>query len=81
MDLAYSAIGFMTVVFIFQLIILWYMWWIYSQMIDNYDDVDDIIIDIYTLEVAESKRNGDDVNMTIPKRIRNRIAKRQAVKA
>ena len=81
MDLAYSAIGFMTGVFIFQLIILWYMWWIYSQMIDNYDDVDDIIIDIYTLEVAESKRNGVDVNMTIPKRIRNRIAKRQAVKA
>lgn len=80
MDLSYVAIGFMTIVFIFQLIMLWYMWWIYSQMVDNYDDMEDMIVDIYTLEVAEARKCGIEADAKIPKRIRTRMAKRQAVK-
>lgn len=80
MDLGYVAIGFMTIVFIFQLILLWYMWWIYTQMVENYDDVEEMIVDIYTLEVAEARKDGIDVVMKLPKRVRAKMAKKQDTK-
>ena len=80
MDLGYVAIGFMTIVFIFQLILLWYMYWIYTQMVNNYDDMEDMIVDIYTLEVAQARKDGVDAIMNVPKRVRTRLAKRQEVK-
>lgn len=76
-DLGYVAIGFMTIVFIFQLILLWYLYWIYTQMVNNYDDIEDMIVDIYTLEVAESKKAGINVVMNLPKRVRSRMSKKQ----
>lgn len=80
MDLNYVSIGFMTIVFIFQIIILGYMYWIYTQMVNNYDDIEDMIVDVYTLEVAEAKRDGVDAVIKLPKRVRTRLARRQAVK-
>lgn len=80
MDLGYVAIGFMTIVFIFQLILLWYMWWIYTQMVENYDDVEEMIVDIYTLEVAEARKDGIDAVMKLPKRVRAKMAKKQDTK-
>lgn len=79
-DLSYTAIGFMIVVFIFQLIIIWYLWWIYTQMQNNYEDMEDMVVDIYTLNVAEAKRQGLDVAIKIPKRVKARITKRSEKK-
>lgn len=79
-DSSNTAIGFMIIVFIFQLIIIWYLWWIYSQVQNNYDDLEDMVLEIYTLDVAESKRQGLDTSIKVPKRVRSRIAKRSEKK-
>ena len=64
----YAIIGFCVLLFLFQLIIIWYMWWIYGQYTENYNNMNDMIIDMYNLEVVEATTAGRDVKLNIPKR-------------
>lgn len=73
----YAVIGFCILIFLFQLIIIWYMWWIYNQMNENYNDLNEMIIDIYRLEVCNANANGREAELRIPKRAYNAYAKRR----
>lgn len=73
---SYAIIGFCILIFLFQLIIIWYMWWIYNQMNDNYNDLNDMIIDIYKLQVIDAEANCRDAVLHIPKRSRDAYIKR-----
>lgn len=72
----YAIIGFLIVIFLFEIVIVWYMWWFYNQVDDNYNDLNSMIIDIYNLEVLEAKENKRDVVLRIPKRSHNAYLKR-----
>ena len=72
----YAVIGFCILIFLFELIIIWYMWWFYNQSNDNYNDLNEMIIDIYNLEVIDAVANGRDAKLNIPKRSRDAYLKR-----
>ena len=72
----YVIMGLIIIVFLFQLITLWYVWWVYTTMVNNVNDCEDMIVDIYTLQVAEAKAAGIEVIAKIPKRVQDRIDKK-----
>ena len=72
----YAVIGFLVLIFIFQLIIIWYIWYGQSQAIADYNDLNDMIIDIYNLEVLEAIAEGRCATLNIPKRAREAYLKR-----
>ena len=73
----YVIIGLVILVFIFQLITLWYVWWVYTTVNGNVEDAEDMLVDIYTLELAAAKSRGIEIVAKIPKRIQNRLDKRK----
>ena len=72
----YAIIGFCVLIFLFQLIIIWYMWWMYNQMVEKYNDLNDMVIDIYNLEVIEATTSGREAELHIPKGARETYIKR-----
>ena len=76
---AYVIIGITILIFIFELLIIWYMYWIYGQIIDNFNDTEDMIVDIYNLEIAEITdiSKNEDYVVSLPKRVRSRLEKRK----
>jgi len=76
MAYTYTTIGILIVIFVLQLIILLYIVWVYNQFICNMNDCEDLLVSIYTIELAELKGEAiSDLNLEIPKRIRERINK------
>lgn len=73
---SYATIGFCILIFLFQLIIIWYIWWFYNQMTENYNDLNDMIIDIYKIDVIDANANGRETQLLIPKRSRDAYIKR-----
>lgn len=73
---SYVIIGFCILIFLFEMLIIWYIWWFYNQMNDNYGDLNDMIIDIYNLEVADALANDREAKLRIPKRSRDAYIKR-----
>ena len=67
-DVGYATIGICVLIFLFQLIIIWYLWWVYGQLNENDNDMTDMLIDIYRLEAIEAEANGRCVRVNIPKR-------------
>lgn len=74
--LDYISIGMMILVFIVQLIIIWYMYWIYTQLNNDYNDLEDMVVDIYNITAADLKLEGTEVAVKLPKRTKARLAKR-----
>lgn len=72
----YAIIGIGVLIFLFQLIIIWYMWWMYTQLNDNDNDITDMIIDVYKLEVIDARSNGREAKLDIPKRAWNSYNRR-----
>uniref|UniRef100_A0A6C0BEF7 Uncharacterized protein n=1 Tax=viral metagenome TaxID=1070528 RepID=A0A6C0BEF7_9ZZZZ len=72
----YIIVGLIIVVFIFEIIIVWYMWWTYTQMNNDVIDCQDMVIDIYSLQIAELKKEGLETVVKIPKRIQDRMDKK-----
>lgn len=79
--LDYVAIGLMILVFIFELILIWYMWWVYTELNNDMNDVEDMLVDVYNISVADLAAEGKEVVPVIPKRVRQRIARKEAKKA
>ncbi len=71
----YVSIGFFLVIFILELIILWYQWWSYSSLYSQNQDTQDILINVYTLQVFDMKKTNPDLKMELPKRVHDRISK------
>jgi hypothetical protein len=72
----YAVIGFLILIFIFQLIIIWYIWYGQNQALTDYNDLNDMIIDIYNLEVLEAIADGRCATLNIPKHAREAYLKR-----
>ena len=73
--LDYISMGIMILVFIVELIIIWYMYWIYTQFNNNYSDIENMVVDIYNITAADLKLEGVDIAVKLPKRTKARIAK------
>lgn len=71
--LAYVNAGFALLVFLIEIIILWYLYYIYDDFSKKYEDCEDLLVDIYTMELLEAKNNGNEFTPNIPKRIKDRI--------
>lgn len=72
----YATVGILILIFLFQIIALSYLWWIYSQVNTNYEDMNDMIIEIYKLNVVDAREKGRDENLKIPKKSRDVYLKR-----
>lgn len=71
----YTTVSFIVLVFIIQLVILWYIWWVYKTLNSDIQDTQDLLVEIYTLQLTESKKGGLDIGSHLPKRIQKRIQK------
>lgn len=65
----YLTIGFFLVIFVIQLIILWYQFWTYSSLYDQQQDIKDMLVTMNSLQ--ENKTNKE--NKTGLKRIKSRV--------
>lgn len=72
----YVIIGLSVLIFLFQLIIIWYVWWFYNQMNNDFNDINDMTIDIYNLVVIDANANGRDADLQIPKRSKDSYLER-----
>ncbi len=71
----YAILGFLLLLFIFELVILWYQYWTFNELNKNCNDINEMIQDIYRIEAAEAAKNNIDVVIRIPKRSREMYAK------
>lgn len=71
----YVSVALIILVFIVELIIIWYLWWGYTQLNNSIIDVQDTLNDMYTLEVAEVKKQGIEAKVRLPKRVTARLNK------
>lgn len=69
----YITIGIIVIVFIFELIIIWYIWWCYNQSVNNFNDVEDMIYNLYRFELIGKDF---DFDAALPKRVKDRIFKK-----
>lgn len=72
--LDYVIIGMLILLFIFELLIIWYLWWIYSELNNEMNDTQDMIVDIYHLQILQSEEN---TNVNLPKRVKTRLDRRR----
>lgn len=68
--LDYAIVGFLVLIFIFELIMIWIFYYGYTQLNNNYNDLNDMTIDIYNLAVIEAKTAGREAVLQIPKHSR-----------
>lgn len=62
----YLTIGFFLVIFVIQLIILWYQFWTYSSLYDQQQDIKDML-------VTMNSQQENKTNKTGLKRIKSRV--------
>lgn len=68
----YITIGILIIIFIFELIIIGYVYFCYTQTTNNIYDTQDLLLSVYNLEILEATNAGIDTCILIPKRIRER---------
>lgn len=74
-------LGSVILVFIVQLLIIWYQWWCYNELNNEIIDTQDMVLDIYQLSVADLSIEGKEVTPVIPKRVKQRITRKEAKRA
>lgn len=80
MDTDYALYGILLIILILLIFIMGYMYWFYTQTENNYSDMEDMITDMYALQVAESKRAGVNAILDLPKRTKTRMDKKNSKK-
>lgn len=74
-EILYATVGILILIFILLLIVIWYMWYIYSDMQNNYDSLMDAIDqqDAVLVDLAEAQEI--DARIVLTKRVRERLSK------
>lgn len=75
-SIEYTLVGFLVLIFIFELIMIWIFYYGYNQLNNNYNDLNDMTIDIYNLAVIEATTAGREATLNIPKHSREVYLKR-----
>lgn len=68
----YVTIGILVLIFIFELIIIGYVYFCYVQTTNNIYDTQDLLLTVYRLEIVEATNSNIETCIHIPKRIRER---------
>ena len=60
-------------IFIFVLVILWYIWWCYNELTNDFNDTEDMLVDLLNMSALDLKAEGTTVTIKLPKRVKKRI--------
>jgi hypothetical protein len=71
----YVVIGLIILLFIFELLLLWQSYYNYTNLNNSIIDCQDMLTDIYTLDIIAAKSSGLEIIAKIPKRVQERLDK------
>lgn len=75
-EILYANMGVLLLQFILTIVVIWYLWYIYTDLQNNYDDLV-IMIKNQNAILLEISQSDTDINDLIPQRTLNKIKKRE----
>ena len=79
--LDYLILATTILVFIFVLLLFWVVWWCYTELTNDFNDTEDMLVDLLNMSALDLKAEGTVVTVKLPKRVKKRIDRRDARKA
>lgn len=73
-DILYSIVGVLILTFILLLVVIWYLWYIFSNLQNDNTDLINTIQQQNLLLAEMAKQQGIKSNFVIPKRMEKRIS-------
>lgn len=75
-EILYANMGVLLLQFILTIVVIWYLWYIYTDLQNNYDDLV-VMIKNQNAILLEISQNDTDIGELIPQRALNKIKKRE----